>query len=210
MGYNKEVRELFAQLHPEMLGWAKAHYDSFSDEDKQFWASIFPELQESEDERIRKELVHFIQGEIEYMEKGGGTYLTRQNSPRLNFFYDALEWLEKHRYLFAPKDWDEGDDRMNHPLYKEGFEVGRKVGRVEAEKKPVEWNEEDEDRVLKGIIGVLEHDQSYGVSRKEMYDYLMSHRAPHWKPSEEQMKSLNWWKNYSEFLSSLYDDLKKL
>lgn len=38
------------------------------------------------------------------------------------------------------------DEKMNHPLYLEGFDAGREVGRVEAEQKP-EWSEEDEKMV---------------------------------------------------------------
>jgi len=57
MDYEKEARDAFIKLHPEMFGWAKANYPTFSDEDKKFWDSIFPELRESEDERIRKEII---------------------------------------------------------------------------------------------------------------------------------------------------------
>ena len=48
-----------------------------------------------------------------------------------------------------------------------------------------EWNEEDK-RILKGIIGLVDHNQHYNVSNKEMLDWLKSLR-PSWKPSEEQM-----------------------
>lgn len=58
-------------------------------------------------------------------------------------------------------------------------------------KKPAEWSEEDK-HILKGIIGKIDHDQTYGVSKVEMLSFLKSLRPqPHWKPSEEQMRALN-------------------
>ena len=81
-----------------------------------------------------------------------------------------------------------------------GYEEGRQAGRNEGVKlvlnepdkyglcKPSEWSEKDE-RILKGIIGLVDHDQHYGVSNKEMIAWLKSLR-PSWKPSEEQIRAL--------------------
>lgn len=82
--------------------------------------------------------------------------------------------------------------------------------------KPAEWSEEDE-RILKGIIGKIDHDQTYGVSKVEMLSFLEDLR-PSWKPSEEQMKALNVLNLHGDLsyvgqqnqLISLYNDLKKL
>ena len=60
MDYEKEAREIFIKLHPEMLEWARENYPNFSNEDKMFWCSIFPELSESEDERLRKMLIEIV------------------------------------------------------------------------------------------------------------------------------------------------------
>ena len=51
-----------------------------------------------------------------------------------------------------------------------------------------EWSEE-EKRILKGIKGKIDHDQTYGVSKLEMLSFLEKLR-PYWKPSEEQMSVL--------------------
>ena len=88
--------------------------------------------------------------------------------------------------------------------------------------KPAEWNEEDE-RILKGIIGLVDHDQHYGVSNKKMLTWLKSlpMRCPKssdsWKPSEEQMEALadtleDMPEHYKPkcTLESLERDLKKL
>ena len=87
------------------------------------------------------------------------------------------------------------------------------------EEIPSNWSEEDE-RILKGIIGLIDHNQHYGVGNKEMLAWLKSLRPqPHWKPSEEQMNSLNFGINaleeegYDETASEikeLYEQLKKL
>lgn len=68
---------------------------------------VFPELKESEDERIRKELVYFIQKEKEYME----SKVKPENSPRLMFFMDALAYLERQNEQ-KPAEWSEEDDKM--------------------------------------------------------------------------------------------------
>ena len=80
--------------------------------------------------------------------------------------------------------------------------------------KPAEWSEEDE-RILKGIIGLIDHDQHYGVRNKEMIAWLKSRRPqPHWKPTEEQMNTLRYAAggNYVNLgiLESLYNELKNL
>ena len=82
-----------------------------------FIDNIFPELAESEDERIRKWLIDLVKRESGF----NGTFPSQSQ---------VLSWLEKQK---EPSDPDE---MMNHPLYLEGFDVGRKVGQVEKEQKP--------------------------------------------------------------------------
>ena len=53
----------------------------------------FLELKESEDEKIRKVLVYFIQKEKEYME----SKVKPENSPELMFLMDALAYLERRK-----------------------------------------------------------------------------------------------------------------
>lgn len=66
------------------------------------------ELKESEDEKIRKELVHFIQKEKEYME----SKVELENSPKLRFLMDALDYLEKKR----ESTWTEEDDTFERNI----------------------------------------------------------------------------------------------
>ena len=48
--------------------------------------------------------------------------------------------------------------------------------------QPPAWSEEDE-RILKGIIGKIDHDQTYGVSKKDMLSFLNRIR-PSLKPNK--------------------------
>ena len=48
--------------------------------------------------------------------------------------------------------------------------------------QPPAWSEEDE-RILKGIIGKIDHDQTYGVSKKDMLSFLNCIR-PSLKPNK--------------------------
>ena len=50
------------------------------------------------------------------------------------------------------------------------------------EQKP-QWTEEDE-RILKGVMGLIDHDQHYGVSNKEMLTWLKSLPEKLGKPAE--------------------------
>ena len=97
---------------------------------------IFPELAESEDERIRRKMLEHFRSK---------TKETWCNMPVKNI----IAYLEKQK-----------------------------------EQKSAEWSEEDE-RILKGIIGLVDHNQHYNVSNKEMLAWLKSLK-PSWKPSEEQ------------------------
>ena len=121
------------------------------------------------------------------------------------------------------------DEKMNHPLYLEGFDTGREVGRVEAEQKPG-WSEEDEHRI-KDAIYFLESAMRHYAATSEIEKTIAwlkslknrgnspkgSANSP-WKPSAEQMAALLSWlpivkgsgDKEQNILETLYDDLKKL
>jgi len=69
--------------YKEKLEEAKRLYESANDEQKHIIENLFPELKESEDERIRKSLVSYLRGlgELEY--------------PNKKTYNEWLEWLEK-------------------------------------------------------------------------------------------------------------------
>ena len=89
-----------------------------------------------------------------------------------------------------------------------------------------EWSEEDEDKLYQVMETLLAdktvalretpHCKALHEAYDEMLAWLKSLR-PHWKPSEEQMKALNFAVTYMfstkqnpTYLRDLYDDLKKL
>ena len=140
---------------------------------------IFPELAESEDERIRKELITAI-------DEGRVFDIDKEVADRW------IAWLEKQK----DKNCLACDQHLK------GYLAGRKVTEEEKQKeqKPAEkseiptnsekpnnqWSEEDENMIW-NIISIVGHSKS--LQAEEIMDWLKSLR-PHWKPSEEQMSAL--------------------
>lgn len=162
--------------------------------------SIFPELQESRHERIRKELMsmvltNLLPGQILVR---GGDY-NRE---------DAIDWLKKQTTA---------------------NEMQTKC-KQNANDLQTEWGEEDEKMINRLRAAVREYAfQNDGLDVNgdfceaeyaEMDNWLSSlHYQPHWKPTEEQMETVHTLaiKNQkqgfiavSDALFSLYHSLKKL
>lgn len=171
-----------------------AHYDVFED--------IFPELKESEDERIRKKLYNTVLGTPDDSE----------------WFQDIskdamLAYLEKQKSIYD--EW--AKDR-------EGcFWDGVAEGRRQKEQKPAEWSEEDEKTINDACCWIGEYANSLQSKNyaKSSQLYSLAERLkslrPSWKPSEEQMETLkrastNEYLSAKQFdiLVSLYEQLKRL
>lgn len=213
---------------------------------------VIIELKESADERIRKFLIQHISewiGCIEHdlkispediesekelaMFKAGLAYLEKQKdnkfAPRVlpcsaAWFEDGEEKQKEQKPL---PGFDEltPNEKMNHPLYREGFVAGQK----EAEQKPAEWSEDDKN-LLDSLILLYSKEYSAdpwpwanGVfTYGDVVNFLKSLRPDsykncnsRWKPSEEQMAALNRCilignEDMIYALNSLCDDLKKL
>ena len=211
---------------------------------------IFPELAESEDERIRKRirlcLDECVHSDIirDYERDECLTYLEKQKESlhisetceeKPNSFTDKdkkmLERVLESLVCYRGKVYDEGegelaseideeiawmqaweeqnplspDEKMNHSLFLEGFDVGREVGKVEAEQKPAEWSEEEKQKLnrIYEILGYAADDKGFLTSKRiigdkeaiELQDFLKSPRScpkssDNWKPSEEQLFKL--------------------
>lgn len=78
----KEALERAKKLHSEPTGGTE----------RIVCEQIFPELIESEDERIRKELIDFLWKEKIFLQE---VHLSVENSPKYRFVMDAIAWLEK-------------------------------------------------------------------------------------------------------------------
>lgn len=254
--------------YEEALDRAKSFQEKYGGDYAGF---IFPELAESEDERIRQQIEQAL---IEH--DWGVTYLVSKE--------DCLAWLERQKgpqLTEEVKEWKKDLDRLlkerygqnskvatatldsekqkeqdwnKKPCltcdeydkgYKQGYTEGCTTGYNKAilEQPKQEWSEEDEDN-LKAIIRIIEDNDS---DWKELTDWLKSLRTqpkrdggddynkgyikgradaikefddiPHWKPSEEQMNSLNYGINAldeegydasASEIKELYEQLKKL
>ena len=139
----------YEKKYNEALERAKAQWGSVNDETRSWLEGTFPELRESEDERIRKALYKMAKVPRKEIYEAEG--ITKEQ---------ALAYLEKQKEIPMPNSTE--------------------LLRM--------WDEEDE-RILKGIYGKIDHDQSYNVSKVDMLNWLKSLR-PSWKPSEEQMEAL--------------------
>ena len=182
---------------------------------------ILPDLKESEDERTRKEIIGFIQSQIEDGNSAG---------------WDRwIAWLEEQKEQ-KPAEWSEIEDIADHLDNLGNTAMADTLRRFRPQKQ--EWSEEDE-KMRNLIVAIFEvnHPNGFfkaneigtsdmrGVHTEEIISWLKSLRPqPHWKPSEEQLRALNHfldfhrpqyvasthgWSAY-EGLKSLYDHLLKL
>jgi len=187
MDYEKKYKEALQKIR-ELIekgkenGWTIITYEKDFEE-------IFPELKESEDEKIRKELIKFVKVNIpneeryiDWLEKQKLTkninkedeevrqYLIRtmkQNDINVPMVQKALAWLEKQNSNVdnANKEYWRG--------YREGKqEILDKYAELEKQGKPVEINPTEFDTRLQALIG--------------KFDSL---------PKEELIGSLSFWLN---------------
>ena len=123
----------YKEKYKDALEWARAIYPNMSKEDKEDMEGVFPELKESEDERIRKELIRHFKG-LTFINPEGVEKATRW-----------LDWLEKQKeFVSADFDdvWETADceelaaplekyskdaiKKMCHAWYDKGIELERK------------------------------------------------------------------------------------
>ena len=185
---------------------------------------VVDELEESEDERIRKALYKMAKVPRKEIYEAEG--ITKEQ---------ALAWLEKQKEK-KPAEWSEEDEKMlNHVITtlaqnvargsaREDFEfLGSLPKRFSIQQPKLEWGEEDKRAINRAVVALRayangELPEILPSEILECADRLQSLRPqPHWKPSEEQMEAL---KEDIDFapdtyklrctLMSLYNDLKKL
>lgn len=130
----------YEKKYNNALDWMRGVYPTLTGSAKEDAEHFFPELRESEDERIRKKCMDFIR-----------KWSSKEDRD------ECLAYLEKQKELTPADGWDYADKRMSHPLYLEGFEAGRAVEREASEKKP-DWSEEDKDKVAQYL-----HDRDGGM-----------------------------------------------
>lgn len=107
---------------------------------------IFPQLAESEDERIRKALIWHLKADMNFVSNG----VTKA---------ECLAYLEKQKDLdkmivVSPEVWDKA--------ISDAFENGKKEGEKQKEQKPAEWSEEFEKNIHELLYNKLKWDSEDG------------------------------------------------
>jgi hypothetical protein len=190
---------------------------------------IFPELKESEDNRVRKWLIDTLKGYHHLFEEGGVTkedmlaWLEKQATPQMveDAFLKGCNDTKKSLLKKQGKQKSVGEEIVE--ALRAEYKKGRAEVFAEMQKK---WSDEDEERI-KNILSVLDVQVCWNgaTGKKENpyqkeIDWLKSLKERYtWKPSDEQMEFLQKCiEAYNEVtfptevrvLSSLYNDLKKL
>lgn len=205
----------------------KVYAECVTNAEKRKLESVFPELAQSEDEMIRKEIIAFIEQSIH---RGGGTPIPQEQE---NKWIAWLEKQEKQNPIWSKKD-NLILQRIIQDLVSLSYECqvdfNDKLNwlkslrdRLQPQPKQ-EWGKEDEV-MLQTTIDTLEDfskgklplsDSGYDIAIAEIQWLKSLKPQPHWKPTEAQMNALYWAEQYSDgklkknVLNSLYNDLKKL
>ena len=182
---------------------------------------VFPDLEESNDERIRKEIIGFIQSQIEDGNSAGWdrwiAYLERQKEqkPSEKQDYSGLTDFERaiHRGFLCA-----GVENVPVTIIKETAQD------CLAHIKPVELKYWDKE-MIQSIISILERDNCFKVvdekpmrifAHEQEINYLRNlqeylYPNPHWKPSEKQKEQkLAWSKEDKQCLDTAIAILENL
>lgn len=169
-------------------------------DDMEVLAVIIPELTESEDERIRKDICTWLKHKRETC-----TYPT----PKKETLSIWISYLEKQK---EQKPLSTEETELNSVAFLE--QMGYTC--IPPGAKPAEWSAADEE-MLDAMIDIVSNSLYEPLCPREgMLDWLLSLR-PRWKPSEEQMQGLrrgivkaDEGSDAKNAMVSLYNDLLKL
>ena len=88
----------FEKKYKEALGWMRDVYPTLTGAAKEDAEHFFPELKDSEDERIRKDLISFL---IDMKDGDVGCF------PSQSLYQRWIAWLEKRKEQ-KPAEWSRG------------------------------------------------------------------------------------------------------
>ena len=219
----------------ERIKLAKEALDSGS-YDKETIEYIFPELKESEDEKIRRAVKNAL------ILKTSCNSLTHDGVA----LGDAIAWLEKQK----PAEWSEEDEKIlnciitdyegeianlsDTPIDKQAESLYRQyISCLKSLRPQVQCGYNPYKAVVESIAEMCRHyDKASHSALRDFYDnvkvkckdakeYDAKYPQKQWKPSEEQMKALKLARSFvtddfsdntalSDVLKSLYNDLKQL
>lgn len=172
-------------------------------DDMEVLSVVIPELAESEDERIRKQILDCF-GTM----RRQGCFPSKHKEQ-----YDSwISWLEKQKEKrpLTAKEYHDKFDEM-YGQYKPNL----------VEQKPAEWSERENKMLASAISHIVDSecfDHFHDITKADIISWLKSLR-PSWKPSEEQMEALKdavklykdtHFENFHQRIESLYEQLKAL
>lgn len=221
----------YEKAYKEALEKARNIYPKFRPYNKKMLKEIFPELAESEDERIRKRLINLIKELasaklpimtsgyfVDGQDKDYVALLEKQKEPEVRVIIPKFRVGDVVKSISQPSLLPDKIKNIGKDCYWTergciGFAWEKDYELVE--QKPAEWSEEDEEKLL-SLIDTL---RLFDAQKKlrdgyanSIVTWLKSLRPQsHWKPSEYQLEVL---KLVAEkdgtCLMGLYNDLKKL
>ena len=182
----------------------------------QLITDIIPELAESEDERIRKGLIDYLKADMEHNPSQypqfydrAIAYLERQKEPKLlnNEKYQTVPIETLDRLYASEKELKEikqkeqkplsPEDKVKHPLYVEGFEAGKEVGRqcerVFGEQKPAEKQDysgltEFERAIHRGFLCAGVENVPVTIIKETAHDCLAKVKPAEWSDEDEKKR----------------------
>lgn len=208
MDYEKEYKSIVAKIKI-------AYTYALTDSTKNVLETIFPDLAESEDERIRKEILHYIlynAGATEDQEHRWVSWLEKQKEQEPEHFeLKAGKWYICHHAFCCRADHLTVKEGERFMCEKDGVVKGFVIKEPEKyfiecsapapieneleEQKPAEWSEEDKQKLnrIYEILGYAADDKGFLTSKRiigdkeaiELQDFLRTLR-PSCKPSGKQ------------------------
>ena len=215
----KDYEKKYKAVLETATQWIK---DGCTDKEKICLECVFPELKESEDERIRKWIKEKLESGILNLCPGmDGMISDAQREP----YKKAIAWLEKQKESHSLVDAIVPGKPYLPPISRPTIAEEQKLASIscghENDSNHAEWSEEDE-KMRDDTISAFQLAYPYALEnenpRRKNIDWLKSLRPqPHWKPSAEQMDTLKLvvynrpvGSHELDILESLYNYLKKL
>lgn len=179
------TKEEKAKAYDEAFEKAKFYYRHCpSEAEKKKLEKMFPKFRESEDERIRKEIISLVKM---YVSENDHCLVRGGNTTRK----EALAWLEKQKTLFSSGAglhyYYDGKATyvVGYPATAE-YDLAMNQQETQKEQKPTDWSEDDE-RILTSIIerGSSQVPPYEAALREEQMEWLMN-RLKFLRPQPKQ------------------------
>ena len=205
----------FGAKDSELKGWEYTIPEDMEAEIKD--GKIIVREKESDDERIRKDLITFIcQFAPEHLKAQYVACLERQKEQKPTEWNDADMRETRQNLISCCRDWERGEKTTLLPVV--AVHARYFLEHLTEPQKPAEWSEGEKMNLANAILAA---EKEWGVDSYTV-KFLESLR-PSWKPSKEQMKEYSYWyKNFIEsglaspsskavnVLGELLEQLKKL